>query len=414
MQASRAEQTQQEYIAMIAGIPRPTFSYVEEEDIDEELICPICHSPFVNPVQTVCCRVCFCQDCLSRTSSCPLCRYHFGQNQKFQDTGRLVNNLVNRLLVRCSDCGAECERGDFEVHVDKHCPVYCPFECGSQLSRSTLLEHEPVCDGKIVFCMAEDVGCQATMPKRDKQEHESFCPFVALRSNLLAMQNRLHLLEERVAQLIHNNQELLFMTTVNTSHTKKHLSCLTDIFFHHSHHSSSASSSDGGAASEGGDVMVISNATFSHGYNIRLDPGMVYKNCTFEPGFKFMHPPCLKGITFIQCKLHGADFSLCGSLDQVRFQGCHLEMATFHACRLTNVSFQGEELSFGDIACTPPHLEMVDWTGAVLDNSSRQSAERCGAQFSPRPPSQQQQPSEQHNTSNDNSCSFSFFGPNSI
>ena len=50
------------------------YKYVEEDSIDETLICSICASPFVEPLFHVDCGNTFCKQCLQNLQNCPLCR----------------------------------------------------------------------------------------------------------------------------------------------------------------------------------------------------------------------------------------------------------------------------------------------------------------------------------------------------
>ncbi|KAL6075246.1 RING-type E3 ubiquitin transferase [Balamuthia mandrillaris] len=340
---------QKKTLSGVTSAQRPTFIYLEEDAIDEELLCSICHTPFMKPVQTACCRACFCHDCISRTASCPLCRRSFAQAKELQEPSRLVNNLVNRLKVRCSHCSTECERGNFESHVEKQCPVLCPFGCGSQLTRASLVEHEEQCSEKQVPCQGADVGCVATMLQRHKKEHESSCAFVTLRPTLLAMQNRIKALEEQ---------------------TSRQLSQLTDLFYNH-HHSDK--------------YLQLTNVTFHSVDKVRFgNQGTVFTNCAFKPGFRFGQP--LKGVTFEKCILQGVDLTSCGTLESVTFRECNLHNAKFRGCTLTHVRFERGAA----LLCAPSKarfssfqfaLATADFIGATLDPSSRASAEQHGARL---------------------------------
>ena len=50
------------------------YSYIDEDSIDETLLCPICGMAFVEPVFHVDCENMFCKNCLNRVNECPLCR----------------------------------------------------------------------------------------------------------------------------------------------------------------------------------------------------------------------------------------------------------------------------------------------------------------------------------------------------
>ena len=50
------------------------YKYVDEDSIDETLLCPICGMAFVDPVVHLDCENMFCKNCLNQVKNCPLCR----------------------------------------------------------------------------------------------------------------------------------------------------------------------------------------------------------------------------------------------------------------------------------------------------------------------------------------------------
>ncbi|KAF2219223.1 TRAF-like signal transducer [Elsinoe ampelina] len=118
--------------------------YVSE--YDNNLMCPICHSPFVDPVVLQECDHCFCRDCLRQTWSiseyqpgipkgnCPTCRTHC----KLMGRGpvsRILVNILDDLVVRCpkheEGCTSEIKRSEVQNHVNNYC-AYTWVECPGQ------------------------------------------------------------------------------------------------------------------------------------------------------------------------------------------------------------------------------------------------------------------------------------------
>lgn len=109
-------------------------------DYDGHLMCPICHCPFIRPLQLSCDHI-FCQSCLdscvssSGSSStvrersttdlflCPTCRAP--TNSTFKSAPRLIVAMCDEILVKCpfsaSGCEEIMERGYVQTHVDKYC-----------------------------------------------------------------------------------------------------------------------------------------------------------------------------------------------------------------------------------------------------------------------------------------------------
>lgn len=106
---------------------------------DDNLMCPICRCPFVEPVVLEGCDHCFCRDCIRQCwhnnrsynplgpkGDCPTCRTPAKLGSR-NATSKILTNIVGDLLVKCpkSDegCRAEVKRGEVQDHVG----IYCGF-----------------------------------------------------------------------------------------------------------------------------------------------------------------------------------------------------------------------------------------------------------------------------------------------
>lgn len=103
--------------------------YVSE--IDRNLLCPICHCPFIKPVRLPCDHS-FCRQCLEKTfqaqtqdtKTCPTCRVPTEESNT-ASVPRFLIHLIDDLSVHCPNrsagCTAQLRRGDVQSHVDHYC-----------------------------------------------------------------------------------------------------------------------------------------------------------------------------------------------------------------------------------------------------------------------------------------------------
>ena len=133
----------------MTGIPAGTlqYTYLNEDDIDVELICFICGEPFQSPTNCKFCGNTYCQKCIDQWVrqqwSCPSCR-HMG-NHFERVISRVVLNQLNRLLVQCQLCQEKnIQRSNFNDHLAGKCPkqlVSCTDQCGWKGCREYLERH---------------------------------------------------------------------------------------------------------------------------------------------------------------------------------------------------------------------------------------------------------------------------------
>ncbi|KAF2216879.1 hypothetical protein CERZMDRAFT_32780 [Cercospora zeae-maydis SCOH1-5] len=111
---------------------------------DDNLTCPICRCPFVDPVGLVECDHYFCRDCIRQTWSllttynplaakgdCPTCRTPAKLGPR-SATSKILINIVDDLLVKCpkadEGCPVEVKRGEVQDHISIYCG-YAMIEC---------------------------------------------------------------------------------------------------------------------------------------------------------------------------------------------------------------------------------------------------------------------------------------------
>ena len=117
-----------------------SLEYIDQ--YDHNLMCAICHNPFVNPSKLNCDHV-FCQDCVIdainhqvmnpdiSSVNCPSCRREI-------DTGdircvpKILVQILDGLRVYCplknKGCGEKLARGEVQSHVDNYC-AYSEVDC---------------------------------------------------------------------------------------------------------------------------------------------------------------------------------------------------------------------------------------------------------------------------------------------
>jgi Zinc finger, C3HC4 type (RING finger)/TRAF-type zinc finger len=135
-----------------------TLNYLD--DIDDNLLCPICAAPFVDPVTTPCDHT-FCSSCLMRSckesSTCPVDRESINLS-KCPPASRLIKNQLDSLRVQCPHRSKGClelvRREAIVFHVQQQCP-YTPVTCP-----------DPACAKKVArqhtdkACQHKEAACQ--------------------------------------------------------------------------------------------------------------------------------------------------------------------------------------------------------------------------------------------------------------
>ena len=145
---------------------------------DDNLMCPICRCPFVEPVVLAECDHCFCRDCIrqcwnsSRSynplgprGDCPSCRTPAKLGPR-NATNKILTNIVEDLMVKCpkSDegCTAEVKRGEIADHVGIYCG-YALVECTGEDCESPVRRKDAV-----QGCLHYGVSCLSCRTELEK------------------------------------------------------------------------------------------------------------------------------------------------------------------------------------------------------------------------------------------------------
>ena len=100
------------------------YTYVDLSAIDDEMICPICQFPFIDPTVHRSCGNTFCAKCISDLSSCPLChKEEEGFLSECNAAPRVFKNQLDKLKVVCSMCKNAVPRAELEQHQQTTCSL---------------------------------------------------------------------------------------------------------------------------------------------------------------------------------------------------------------------------------------------------------------------------------------------------
>lgn len=127
---------------MTTDFSETLYTVINEEEIHEELFCPICREPFLHPVIIPCCLNTFCESCVSSLKNCPMCRERFHVAQ-VQQAPLLLRRMLSKVQVKCDVCKKQLARDNYPSHLQKECHIQC--DCGSLVPRDEKEFHEKKC-----------------------------------------------------------------------------------------------------------------------------------------------------------------------------------------------------------------------------------------------------------------------------
>ena len=157
------------------------YQYINEANIDSELICIICNSPFNDPLCTPCDHT-FCRECITRwiggrNRTCPVCNRQLTSVNDLVPANRIVRNMLDRLPVICIFCAKTgLQRGNFNDHTTKACSKV----------------HVP--------CPSADIKCPWNGPRDQLDNHVTTCVFQPFRTILTELITKNLQLEEKINQ----------------------------------------------------------------------------------------------------------------------------------------------------------------------------------------------------------------------
>jgi hypothetical protein len=163
----------------------PNFEYMDKASIDKDLNCEYCTNPLVEPVSTPCkhtfCRACIENKIKKTGGACakPKCKNKsIGLEDLTPVTERIVLNMLDRLLVKCTSCGtSNIQRGSFEKHATK------------------------ICLKAVVPCTAADIKCPWKGSSDQLKQHLILCPYEQIRPILIEIIQDNRQLKEKLQQM---------------------------------------------------------------------------------------------------------------------------------------------------------------------------------------------------------------------
>lgn len=239
------------------------------DGFDKNLMCPICHCPFVGATKLPCDHT-FCRMCVIRAlqnqhqaeETCPSCRTVVS-NKDFSPVPRFIVHMIDDLMVKCpaheKGCPKTMRRGDVLYHIDsdcEYCDVDCPEpKCGMPIPRyrhgeeclhevvpcndckeqimkfglkdhvenhcyvkewpcshcqenvvaRNLKIHEEECPDATVPCKGAEAGCAFIDSRVNVQSHQKSCPISRIWPTLSALTSRLDQQEAAMDSLRHRN-----------------------------------------------------------------------------------------------------------------------------------------------------------------------------------------------------------------
>lgn len=130
------------------------YEYVDENSIPEDLCCPICMRPFIDPICLQECGHTYCQQCIrvhiARIPRCPMCQLPTSSTDIVPVKTRPFINQLNQLLVKCSICS------------------------NSKIQRLDLRKHQIQCS-ELIPCPAANLKCPWRGSAADLKNHIEQC-----------------------------------------------------------------------------------------------------------------------------------------------------------------------------------------------------------------------------------------------
>ncbi|CAM4979897.1 unnamed protein product [Rotaria socialis] len=142
-------------------ISNSLYEYIDKESIGSDLICLLCHNPFIDPTVTQCGDT-YCRQCIEKYmrngSHCPSqsCNQLLSTDHLIPPSHNFIS-ILDKLKVRCQLCEkTNINRGTFDEHIKTSCP-----EC-------------------ILDCPGKNIGCQWFGSRNEHNEHTKTCLFEKL------------------------------------------------------------------------------------------------------------------------------------------------------------------------------------------------------------------------------------------
>ncbi|KAL2068876.1 hypothetical protein VTL71DRAFT_15214 [Oculimacula yallundae] len=239
-----------------------------ENAVDENLICPICHCPLIDPIITECDHI-FCRSCIeesvTHSRTCPIDRSPLDQDiSSLKRAPKIILNQLDSLKAKCPCCDVAFARSMLVNHLEKYCPetvMRCPgrdtekgcmenvqrrlagrgclhyeadcpdcfqslqevdmeehreelckerfqdcLYCGIEILRCKTEEHEKECSDIITPCQWAGYGCQHSAKRKDLHLHTEECSLKTVGPMTDMLRREIQDLRTEVRTLTESNQ----------------------------------------------------------------------------------------------------------------------------------------------------------------------------------------------------------------
>ena len=149
----------------------------ESRDAISDYICPICKGVFNQPLIDQCGHI-YCSSCIEMTSCCPVTLAPFTESKLAPIN--FISSVLSKQFLYCKNKKKNCEwygkLSELNNHISTDCQkqsMSCCFEgCFALVDREGLLDHEEVCEYRIVKCPE----CSIPIARLNLETHYEVCP----------------------------------------------------------------------------------------------------------------------------------------------------------------------------------------------------------------------------------------------
>ncbi|UJR20296.1 hypothetical protein I4U23_023427 [Adineta vaga] len=175
------------------------YEYMNESSIHEDLLCPLCTDPLVEPLCANKCGHTFCRVCITNSfytmSTCPVCRCDLTLEDFHTVNIRPLLNQLNQLLVKCQLCSQNnIQRGNLKDHIEK-------------------------CSQRQLLCPAANLKCDWTGKQDEVADHVNNCLLMKVRP----------LINELNAQVKQQSDQIHFLSTILKKISSNHTTACKEI-----------------------------------------------------------------------------------------------------------------------------------------------------------------------------------------